>query len=284
MFRASIAAARDTLDDTQAYHATRASFDLMAPSPKGARYGIGRLPHLIDGSPAVNTVPLTAKISVLSGGAMQGLLAEAVPLFERGNGCKVAVEIGLTSALRKAIGDGAAFDIALLPRADIDALAGGGRIAIGQVTDIARSAIGVAVRAGAPKPDIATVDAFKRAVLQAASVTYSDGPSGLYIAGLMERLGLAEAIKPKTRLTTGPVAELLARGEAELGLQQIVAILPVKGAELVGPLPGELQNIIVYAAGISAQSASVAPARAFIAFMGTPEVARIIRAKGLEPG
>jgi molybdate transport system substrate-binding protein len=227
---------------------------------------------------------MSASMKILSGGAMQGLMAEAVPLFERSNSCKVAIEIGLTSALRKAITNGVAFDIALLPRPDIDALAREGRIAAGSATDIARSAIGVAVRAGAPKPDIATVDAFKRAVLQAGSVTYSDGPSGLYIAGLMERLGLAEAIKPKTKLTTGPVAELLVRGEAELGLQQIVAILPVKDAELVGPLPSELQNIIVYAAGISARSANAGAARALIAFMGTPEVASIIRAKGLEPG
>jgi molybdate transport system substrate-binding protein len=223
-------------------------------------------------------------LKILSGGAMQGLMAEAVPLFERAGGCKVAVEIGLTSALRKAIADGAVFDIALLPRADIDALARDGRIAAGSATDIARSAIGVAVCAGAPKPDIATVDTFKHAVLQAGSVTYSDGPSGLYIAGLMQRLGLAEAIKSKTKLTTGPVAELLARGEAELGLQQIVAILPVKGADLVGPLPSELQNIIVYAAGISAKAQISAAARDLIEFLATPKVVRIIRAKGLEPG
>ena len=224
------------------------------------------------------------QIKILSGGAMQGLMAEAVPLFERGGGCKVAVEIGLTSALRKAVADGVVFDIALLPRGDIDALVRDGRIAGSGVADIARSAIGVAVRAGAPKPDIATVDAFRRAVLQASSVTYSDGPSGLYIAGLMDRLGLAEAIKSKTKLTTGPIAELLARGEAELGLQQIVAILPVKGAELVGPLPGELQNIIVYAAGISAATQQSSAARDLIRFLATPEVVRIIRAKGLEPG
>ena len=223
-------------------------------------------------------------LKILSGGAMQGLMAEAAPLFERGAGCKVAVEIGLTSALRKAIAGGAVFDIALLPRADIDALARDGRIAAGSVADIARSAIGVAVRAGAAKPDISTVDAFKRAVLQAGSVTYSDGPSGLYIAGLMERLGLAEAIKSKTKLTTGPVAELLARGEAELGLQQIVAILPVKGADLVGPLPGELQNIIVYAAGVSTAAQHGAAASDLIGFLATPEVVRIVRAKGLEPG
>jgi molybdate transport system substrate-binding protein len=227
---------------------------------------------------------VTVDLKILSGGAMQGLMAEAAPLFERDAGHKLSVEIGLTSALRKAITEGAVFDVALLPRPDLDALARDGRIAARSVTDIARSAIGVAVRAGAPKPDVATVDAFKRAVLQAGSVTYSDGPSGLYIAGLMERLGLAGAIKSRTKLTTGPVAELLARGEAELGLQQIVAILPVKGAELVGPLPAELQNIIVYAAGLSMPSASRDAAREFIAFMATSQVIDLIRAKGMEPG
>jgi molybdate transport system substrate-binding protein len=223
-------------------------------------------------------------LKVLSGGAMQGLMAEVVPLFERGGGCKVEVEIGLTSSLRKAIASGAAFDIALLPRPDVDALVRDGRIAPGAVADIARSAIGVAVRAGATKPDISSAQALRHAILQARSVTYSDGPSGHYVAGLMERLGLTEAIKSKTRLTTGPVAELLARGEAELGLQQIVAILPVKGAELVGPLPAELQNIIVYAAGISTASRQEAAARDLIAFLTAPEATRIIRAKGLEPG
>jgi molybdate transport system substrate-binding protein len=223
-------------------------------------------------------------LKILSGGAMQGLMAETVPLFERDGGCKVTVEIGLTSALRKAIADGAIFDIALLPRPDLEALAQAGKVATGSVTDIARSAIGVAVRAGAPKPDISTVDAFKRAVLEAGSVTYSDGPSGLYIASLMERLGLAEAIQSKVKLTTGPVAELVARGEAEIGVQQIVAILPVKGAQLVGPLPDELQNIIVYAAGLSALGANRDAARQFIAFMATPQVVSVIRAKGMEPG
>jgi molybdate transport system substrate-binding protein len=227
---------------------------------------------------------MSSTIKILSGGAMRSLLAEAVPLFESAGAIKADIRYALTSVLKEEIEDGAVFDIALLPRPDVDALAQDGWITAGSATDIARSAIGVAVRAGAAKPDIATVDAFKRAVLQADSVTYSDGPSGLYIASLMERLGLAEATKSKTKLTTGPVAELLARGEAELGLQQIVAILPVRGADLVGPLPGELQNIIVYAAGVSARSANGNAARRFIAFMATPRVIDLIRAKGLVPG
>jgi molybdate transport system substrate-binding protein len=139
------------------------------------------------------------------------------------------------------------------------------------------------VREGAPKPDIATVAAFKRTLQRARSIAYSDGPSGRYIAGLLEQLGVSQEMKPKSRLTSGPVAELVARGEAEIGLQQIVAILPVTGAELVGPLPSELQNVIVYAAGVCARAANSNAARAFIAFMATPEVARIIREKGMEP-
>jgi molybdate transport system substrate-binding protein len=228
-------------------------------------------------------MPVGATIKVLSGGALQGLMTEIAPMFERASGNTVTVEFGLTSVLKKAIEGGANFDIAVLPRPDIDALAHAGKIALGTQSDITRSAIGVAVRAGAPRPDVSSVGAFRNALQQAQSITYSDGPSGLYIASLMERLGLAQEMKPKTRLTTGPVAELIARGEAEIGMQQIVAILPVKGAELVGPLPGELQNIIVYTTGLAAATEPSAAARAFVAFMATPEAARVIRAKGLEP-
>jgi molybdate transport system substrate-binding protein len=227
---------------------------------------------------------MSTKIKILSGGAMRGLLDEVVPLFERANGAAVAVEFGLTSVLNKAILDGASFDIALLPRSELDALEQQGKIAAGTARDVTRSAIGVAVRAAAPKPNIATVAAFKRALLEARSITYSDGPSGAYIAGLLERLGIAAEMKPKTKLTTGPVAELLAKGDAEIGLQQIVAILPVKGAKLVGPLPSELQNIIIYAAGLAPRARDDAAARAFIAFLATSAVARIIRDKGMEPG
>ena len=227
---------------------------------------------------------MTSNLKILSGGAMQGLLTEVALLFEHGNAAKVELRFGLTSALKKEIEQGAVFDIALLPRPDIDALTKAGRIAPGSTADIARSSIGVAVRVGAAKPDIATADAFKRTLLQARSITYSDGPSGIYIGGLIDRLGIGQQIKPKTRLTTGPVAELVAAGEAEIGIQQIVAILPIKGAELVGPLPADLQNVIIYAAGLAAGIKDGAAARAFLAFMATPDAVRIIRAKGLEPG
>ena len=139
------------------------------------------------------------------------------------------------------------------------------------------------MRAGAPKPDIGTVDAFKRSLLEAELIADSDGPSGAYIADLLYRLGIAREMKPKTKLTSRPVAELVAAGEAEIGMQQIVAILPVKGAELVGPLPSELQNVIIYAAGLAACVPDPAAARGFIDFMRTAEAVRLIRAKGMEP-
>lgn len=223
-------------------------------------------------------------IKILSGAAMRTFLNEIVPLFEQANGAKVEVGYRLTSVLKKEIVEGAVFDIALLPRPEIDELTAAGRIAEGATADVARSTVGLCVRAGAPKPDIATVPAFKAALLAAKTISYSDGPSGAYVRDLLGKLGLAdEAMKAKTRLTSRPVAELVAAGEAEVGLQQIVAILPVKGADLVGPLPAELQNVIIYAAGISARAAEPKVAHALIAFTKTPQASRIMRGKGLDP-
>jgi len=224
------------------------------------------------------------QIKILSGGAMKSLMVEVVPLFERASGAKVEIKFALTSVLKKEIEDGAAFDVALLPRPELDALVEAGKIAAGTPTDITRSAVGLAVRAGAPKPDIGTVAALRQTLQRARTIGYSDGPSGAYIADLLVRLGIADEMKPKTRLTSRPVAEIVAEGEAEIGMQQIVAILPVKGAELVGPLPGELRNIIVYAAGISSSSRQSGSAHALVAFMAAPEVVRMIRAKGMVPG
>jgi molybdate transport system substrate-binding protein len=223
-------------------------------------------------------------IKILSGGAMRSLMVEIVPLFERASGTKVEIEFRLTSVLKKEIEEGAIFDIALLPRPELDELVRAGKVADGATADVTRSAVGLAVRSGTPKPDISTVAAFKNALLAAKSISYSDGPSGAYIAGLLQQLGIAEAMKPKTKLTSRPVAELVAAGEAEIGLQQIVAILPVKGADLVGPLPAELQNVIIYAAGLATGAKASAAARAFVAFTKTPQAERLIRAKGMEPG
>ena len=222
-------------------------------------------------------------LKIFSGGAMRPLMAEIVPQFERAHGAGVEVEFRLSAALKRAIQDGAPFDVAILPRPELDDLIAFGAIARDSAVDVARSTVGLAVRAGAAKPDIGSVDALQRALLQARSIAYSDGPSGAYVAELLAKLGIAAAVAAKIKLTSGPVAELVARGEAELGMQQIIAILPVAGAELVGPLPAELQNVIVYAAGLSSRAATAQAARDFLGFMRGEQAKRQMRAKGLDP-
>jgi len=227
---------------------------------------------------------MSAEIRLFSGGAMKLFVEAVAPLFEGASGHRLTLQFGPTLSQKQRIEDGAPFDLALLPRPVIDDLGRAGKIAGGGV-DITRSGIGVTVRAGAPMPDIATPASFARALRDAGTICYSEGPSGVYIAGLLERLGLAEEMRAKTRLASGrPVAERVAKGEAEIGMQQITEILPVKGAVLVGPLPPELQSIIVYAAGIAAGAAAAEAASAFIAFIATPGVVRIIKTMGMDPG
>jgi len=148
-----------------------------------------------------------------------------------------------------------------------------------------RAGIGVAVKAGAPKPDIGSADAFKRSMLAAKSIAYSRaGASGVYVANLMERLGIADQVKDKVKLVDGvPVAELVAKGDVEIGMQQINVILPVAGIDYVGPLPSELQGYVVFAAGILAVSKAPEAARAMARFMAAPEAAPLIRKSGMEP-
>jgi len=222
-------------------------------------------------------------LKIFSGGAMRPLMAEIVPQFERAHGAGVEVEFRLSAALKRAIQDGAPFDVAILPRPELDDLIAFGAIARDSAVDVARSTVGLAVRAGAAKPDIGSVDALQRALLQARSIAYSDGPSGAYVAELLAKLGIAAAVAAKIKLTSGPVAELVARGEAELGMQQIIAVLPVAGAELAGPLPAELQNVIIYAAGQSSRAPDAQAAMAFLAFMRGKEAKQLMRAKGLDP-
>jgi molybdate transport system substrate-binding protein len=228
-------------------------------------------------------MPMKKHLKILSGGAMRPFMVELVPQFERAHDTRIDIEFRLTPALQQAIRAGEAFDIAVMPRPELDELIVAGAIAAASTGDVARSTVGLAVRAGAPRPDIGTVAALRRALQQAGSMAYSDGPSGAYVAGLLAKLGITDEMAPKTRLTSKPVAELVASGEAELGMQQIVAILPVKGAQLVGPLPAELQNVIVYAAGMSSRAEVPSAAENFIEFTRTLAAARLMRAIGLEP-
>jgi molybdate transport system substrate-binding protein len=228
-------------------------------------------------------VSLGRQIKIFSGGAMRPVMAGIVPRFERAHGVAVEIEFRLSAALKQMIEGGASFDIAVLPRPELDDLAESDAIAPGSIADVARSTVGLAVRAGAPKPDIGSVDALRHTLVAARSIAYSDGPSGAYVAGLLAKLGIAEVVAAKVKLTSGLVAELVAHGEAEIGMQQIIAILPVAGAELVGPLPAELQNVIIYAAGVSSRAADAAAAMAFLAFMRGEDAKQLMRANGLDP-
>jgi molybdate transport system substrate-binding protein len=225
-------------------------------------------------------MPPAKALKIFSGGAMRPLLRELVPLFERSHGVTADVEFQLSATLKRAIEDGATFDIAILPRPELDDLIEFGAIVRNSAADLARSTVGLAVRAGMPKPDIGSVEVLRRALLQADSIAYSDGPSGAYVAALF---GIAAAVAAKVKLTSGPVAELVARGEAELGMQQIIAILPVAGAELVGPLPAELQNVIIYGAGVSSRAPNAKAARALLAFIRGERAKQLLCANGLDP-
>jgi molybdate transport system substrate-binding protein len=211
-----------------------------------------------------------------------------VPDFEKQTGNKVVVDNDTAGGLKKRIESGEAFDVAVITPAVIDELAGAGKIAAGSRVNLASVSIGVVVKEGAPKPDVSTVDAFKRALLEARSVAYIDpasgGSSGIYIDKLLERLGIADQVRPKAKLKKGGyVAELIVSGEAELGLHQISEIVPVKGAVLVGPLPKEIQNTTTYAAGLSASPQNKEAAQALIKMFSGPAAATVLKSKGMEP-
>ena len=226
---------------------------------------------------------------VLSAVAMKSALDELARDFERSSGHKITLAYAPVGAIRDRIQSGEAFDLAILPRPIVDQLGALGKIAADGQTVFARSAVAVCVRAGAPKPDITTVDSFKRTLLAASSVAYSDpakgGASGIHSARVIDRLGIAEQMKPKTKLTGPDAAEFVARGEAELCINQTMEILRTVGVELVGPLPADLQNTtdFVFAAGIGANAQQPGPAKAFIAYLRTPDATRVIKAKGMEP-
>ena len=229
-----------------------------------------------------------ADVKVLTAGAFKQVVLALVPEFEKQTGNKVVVDNDTAGGLKKRIESGEAFDVAVITPAVIDELAGAGKIAAGSRVNLASVSIGVVVKEGAPKPDVSTVDAFKRALLEAKSVAYIDpasgGSSGIYIDKLLERLGIADQVRPKAKLKKGGyVAELIVSGEAELGLHQISEIVPVKGAVLVGPLPKEIQNTTTYAAGLSASPQNKEAAQALIKMFSGPAAATVLKSKGMEP-
>jgi len=229
-----------------------------------------------------------AEIKVLTAGAFKPVVLALVPDFEKRSGHKVAVDNGTASELKQRIEGGETFDVAVITPGVIDELLAKGMLAPGSKVDIASVGVGVMVKEGAPKPDISAVEKFKHALLAAKSVAYIDpasgGSSGIYIDKLLERLGIADQIRPKLKLKKGGhVADLIVSGEAELGLHQISEIVPVKGVQLVGPLPKEIQHTTTYTAGLSASASKQDAAQALIEAFRAPVAAAVLKAKGMEP-
>ncbi len=225
-----------------------------------------------------------AEIKIFSTRAIATVLDKLGPEFERTTGHRLDITTDIAIRLVRRMRDGEAVDLLVAAPGQMDALVKEGRIIPETRTDLTRSGIGVQVRAGAPKPDIGTVEAFKRALLDARSIAYlKEGQSGVYLAGLLERLGVADAIKSKvTRPETDIVSELVARGDIELGMVVITQILTTPGVELVGPLPPEIQSYITFTGGVSTASREPNAARELIRFLTGPAALPVIRAQGME--
>jgi len=229
-----------------------------------------------------------AEVKVLTAGAFKQVVLGLVPDFEKQTGNKVIVDNDTAGGLQKRIESGEAFDVAIVTPLIVDGLAASGKIVPNSRVNLATVSIGVVVKEGAPMPDIGSVEAFKNALLAAKSVAYIDpasgGSSGIYVDKLLERLGIADQVRPKAKLKKGGhVADLIVSGEAELGVHQISEIVPVKGAVLVGPLPKEIQNTTTYAAGLSAAAENKEAAQALIKTFSGPAAASVFKAKGMEP-
>jgi molybdate transport system substrate-binding protein len=228
-----------------------------------------------------------AEIKVLTAGAFKQVLLALVPAYEKQTGNKVTVENDTVGAVVKRVKSGDTFDVVIVSPAAVEDLAKDGKVVAGSRSDLAKVGVGIVVKEGAARPDISSVDAFKRALIAAKSVAYIDpasgGSSGIFVDRLLDKLGIAGDVKPKAKLIPGgAVADHIADGEAEIGVHQISEILPVKGVTLVGPLPTEIQNYTVYAAGLGAQSKESDAATALIKVLSGPDAAAVFTAKGME--
>lgn len=230
-----------------------------------------------------------AEIKVMSATAIKPLMEDLGPKFERATGHKLAITFATIGAVVKRVQGGETPDVVIINPQGIDGFVKDGKASAGSVTVIARSDIGVAVRKGAPKPDISSPEAFKRALLAAKSITYPNpdrgSAGGVHFAKVLDQLGIANEMKPKTVFSTPPavVADLVSKGEAEVGVQQLHELIPVAGLEIVGPLPGNLQNAIVFAAAIMTGTRQTDASKALVDFLRAPEAAAVIKAKGMEP-
>src|SRR4051794_28601944 len=242
---------------------------------------------LVAASLLIATSPMAyaAELKILAGGSTTGWLNELAPQFERATGHKLTIHFDSTPNLIKQA-TSAPFDLGVVPVDVFKSAEAKARFAAAPTIDIARVGYGVIVRAGAPKPDIGTPDALKKTLEDAKSITYLPASAaGAYVTSVFERLGIADAMKAKTVAQTSPgdIAKAVAKGDAELGVF-LTNVLMAPGVELAGPFPAALQNDLVFTAAVAADTKEADAAKAFIAFLQTPDAAALIKAKGMTPG
>jgi molybdate transport system substrate-binding protein len=237
-------------------------------------------------SSAAGAVEIKALITI----GFQSALEDLAPKFEKASGHKLAIEYGLSAALSKRVADGEQTDVIIGTRESVDGLIKAGKISAGSDATVASSGFGIAVRMGAPKPDISTPDALKRSLLAARMIGYGNpaagGAAGVHFIKFLESLGIVEEMKAKTKypIPGAFVGSMLVSGEVDLAVQSIPELNFVKGVDLVGPLPGDLQVITNYAVAISASAKQPDAARTLVLFLRSPEAVTFIKAKGFDPG
>src|SRR5258705_4733451 len=244
------------------------------------------LVSVIAGAFSLSPMARAAELKVIAGGSMTASLNALTPEFEKATGHKLASHFDSTPNIIARINSGTPFDVVVVPVDVFKDAAAKARFAPGPTIDIARVGYGVIVRAGAPKPDISTPDAFKQAMLAAPSVAFLPAnAAGAYVTKVFDRLGIAEEMKAKTRVQTAPaqIAPAVAKGDAELGIF-LTNVLIAPGVELVGPFPGDLQQELVFTSAIAADTRETDAARALIDYLKTPAAVAVIKAAGMTPG
>lgn len=230
-------------------------------------------------------VASAAEIKVLSTQATEQSYRELVPQFEKATGHKVTTIFTGTLDADKRVAANEQHDLLIMSQSSIDAHVKGGKVVQGSRVDLARSGVAVGVKAGARKPDISSVDALKRTILNAKSIGYSTGPSGNYIVTLFERLGVLDQVKPKMKQTaTGVfVGSIIASGDVEIGFQQVSELSQYEGVDYVGPLPAEVQNYTTFSSGILSNAKEAEAARALVRHITSPQAGAVYRKRGMEP-
>jgi molybdate transport system substrate-binding protein len=247
---------------------------------------ISRLIIAATGTLLLSSLADAAELKVLSTQATEEAYRELVPQFEKDTAHKVTTVFTGTLDANKRLAAGETYDLLIMSGPSIDEHIKAGKVVPGSRVDLAKSGVGVGVKAGAPKPDISTTEALKKTLLAAKSIGYSTGPSGVYVIGLFQRMGIADEVKGKLKQTpTGVfVGGIIASGEAEIGFQQVSELSHFAGVDYVGPLPADVQQFTTFSSGIVAGTKEADATKALVKFITAPAAAAAFKKRGMEPG